>query len=130
MNEYFAKDPQLLNNLLGILLRWREEKYALVGDIKKMFHSIRTAKFDQMLHLFYWRFLDESIPVKVFAITAVNFGDKPSSAIAIAALHKTADMGADISKTASAIIKEKGCRTPQQILPKEELIISSALLII
>ena len=106
LNDYLAKGPQMLNNLLGVFLRFREEQFAIVGDIKKMFHSIRTTLHDQMLHLFFWRFLDETIEPKVFAITAVNFGDRPSSAIAIAALRKTANMGVNISETASQVIKD------------------------
>ena len=33
LNEYYAKGPQMINNLLGILLRFREERFAMVGDI-------------------------------------------------------------------------------------------------
>ena len=71
-----------------------------------MFHSIRTTLPDQMLHLFFWRFLDETVEPSVFSITAVNFGDNPSAAIAIAALQRAADMGADVSEAASKVIKD------------------------
>ena len=41
LNSCLAKGPDCyMNNLIGILLRWREEQVALVGDIRKMFHSI------------------------------------------------------------------------------------------
>ena len=40
LNEYYAKGPGMLNNLLGVLLRFREEPVAMIGDIAKMFHSI------------------------------------------------------------------------------------------
>ena len=41
LNSCLAKGPHCyMNNLIGILLRWREEQVALVGDIRKMFHSI------------------------------------------------------------------------------------------
>ena len=64
----------MLNNLLGILLRFREERYAIAGDIKKMYHSIKTTLPDQMTHLFLWRNLKmEKLPQE-HAITVVKFG--------------------------------------------------------
>ena len=41
LNSCLAKGPDsYMNNLLGILLRWKEEQVALVGDIRKMFNSV------------------------------------------------------------------------------------------
>lgn len=59
LNEYYAKGPDMLNNLLGVLLRFREEPVAMIGDIAKMFHSIDIPVLDQMTHRFLWRDLDE-----------------------------------------------------------------------
>ena len=58
VNEYWAKGPDLLNNLLGILIRFREEKVAFAGDIKKMYHSIMISELDQHTHRFLWRNLE------------------------------------------------------------------------
>ena len=33
LNEYWAKGPDLLNNLLGVLIHFRENKVAFIGDI-------------------------------------------------------------------------------------------------
>ena len=38
-DEYWAKGPDLLNSLLGILVRFRENEVAFIGDMKKMFNS-------------------------------------------------------------------------------------------
>ena len=41
LNTFLAKGPDsYMNNLIGILLRWREEAVALVGHIRKMFNSV------------------------------------------------------------------------------------------
>ena len=80
----------MLNDILGILLRFREKEVAFVGDISKMFHSIDIPLKDQMTHLFLWRNLDQSKEVKTYAMTKVNMGDRPSSAIAQTVLQKTA----------------------------------------
>ena len=34
------KGPDLLNNLFGVVLRFREREVAVVGDISKMYHRI------------------------------------------------------------------------------------------
>ena len=48
----------MLNNLLAVLLRFKEESLAFIGDISKMFHSIETVEADQMTHRLLWRDLD------------------------------------------------------------------------
>ena len=90
LNDCLAKGPSLLNNLLGILIRFRENPFAFVGDIKKMFHSIDITQPDQMTHLFLWRNCDLQAKPSMYAMTAVNMGDRPSATIAQVALRKTA----------------------------------------
>ena len=50
LNEYRAKGPDLLNSLLGILVRFRENEVAFIGDIKKMYHTVKTTVLDQHTH--------------------------------------------------------------------------------
>ena len=90
LNDCLAKGPSLLNDILGILLRFRENAVAFVGDISKMFHCIDIPVKDQMTHLFLWRNLEQGKEPQTLAMTRVNMGDKPSSAIAQTALRKTA----------------------------------------
>ena len=48
LNEYWAKGPDLLNSLLGVLIRFREHEVALIGDVKKMYHSVKTTPTEQL----------------------------------------------------------------------------------
>ena len=52
LNEYWAKGQDLLNSLLGILVRFRENEVASIGDIKKMYHTVKTTVLDQHTHRF------------------------------------------------------------------------------
>ena len=45
LNDYWAKGPDLINNLLGILIRFREYTVAMTGDVSKMYHSVSISKF-------------------------------------------------------------------------------------
>ena len=106
LNKYLAKGPDLINSLLGVMMRFREERVAFIGDIRKMFHSITIPLKDQMTHRFLWRDFNESRLPDTYVITRVNFGDKPSGTIAIAALRKTADMYEAEYPEASRTIKD------------------------
>ena len=92
LNDYWAKGPDLLNNLLAVLLRFREEEVALMGDVKKMYHSVQISPLDQHTHRFLWRDMEVHRNPDVYIIERVSFGDKPSGAIATIALRKTAEL--------------------------------------
>ena len=47
LNDYWMKGPDLLNNLFGVVLRFREREVALVGDISKMYHRVLIPERDQ-----------------------------------------------------------------------------------
>ena len=82
----------MLNNLLGVLLRFRERAVAMVGDIGKLFHAIDIPIVDQMTHRFLWRDLEDEREPDTYVMTSVNVGDRPSGTIAMIVLRKTAEM--------------------------------------
>ena len=91
LNDYWMKGPDLLNNLFGVVLRFREREVALVGDISKMYHRILIPERDQHVHRFLWRNLETSRKPDVYVKTVLTFGDKPAPAMAQTALRKTAE---------------------------------------
>ena len=106
LNDYWAKGAHLLNDLLGILIRFRENRIALIGDIKKMYHTVKTKTIEQHTHRFLWRDMNTETQPDTYVIQRVSFGDKPSGAIATVALRKTAEMGQDKYPKAAHVIKE------------------------
>ena len=104
LNEYWAKGPDLLNNILVVLLRFREYEVAFIGDIKKMYHTVATNVLDQHTYRFLWRDMETTQEPDIYVIQRVSFGDKPSGAIATVALRKTAEMGKDQFPEASQVI--------------------------
>ena len=61
LNSYWAKGPDPLNSLLAIVIRFREEKVAITGDIKKMYHAVKISVLDQHTHRFLWRSLNTTV---------------------------------------------------------------------
>lgn len=90
LNEYWAKGPDVLNNLIGVLLRFWEDQVGLTCDISKMYNSVRMSEFDQHCHRFLWRNFETSRAPDHYVLTCVPFGDKPSGTIAMVALKNTA----------------------------------------
>ena len=58
LNSFLYKGPCLIGNLLGVLLRFREEPAAFAGDISKMFLQILLPERDCHVHRFLWRGID------------------------------------------------------------------------
>ena len=92
LNDYWAKGPDLLNNLLTVLVRFREDEVAMMGDIKKMYHSVKIGMVEQHTHRFLWRDMDTSREPDTYIIQTVSFGGKLAETIATVNLRKAADM--------------------------------------
>ena len=90
LNDYWKKGPDLLNNLFGVVLCFREKEVAISGDISKMYHRVLIPEQDQHVHRYVWRNFETNREPDVYVKTVLTFGDKPAPAMAQIALHKTA----------------------------------------
>ncbi|XP_067936851.1 uncharacterized protein [Watersipora subatra] len=96
LNDALAKGPDCyLTNLMGILLRWREKPAVMIGDVRKMFNSIKITKEEQHCHRFLWRDMDANRDPEIYVITRVNMGDRPAPAISAEAILKTGELMKD-----------------------------------
>ena len=106
LNFCLAKGPDcFMNSLLGILLRWREVKVALVGDICKMFNSVFLKPLERHCYRFLWRDLKTDQALDVYVMTRVNMADTPAPAISTKAIYQTADMFESDSPKAANLLK-------------------------
>ncbi|XP_068750786.1 uncharacterized protein [Montipora capricornis] len=106
LNDYWMKGPDLLNDLFGVVLRFRENEIAFIGDISKMYHRIRIPEADQHVHRFLWRNLQTDREPDVYVKTVLTFGDKPAPAMAQIALRKTADEAREDFPEAAQVLKD------------------------
>ena len=106
LNSCLAMGPySYMNNLVGILLRWREERVAMIGDIRKMFNAVHLKALEQHCHRFLWRDLQQHRPPDIYVIQRVNVGDKPTPAISTEAVYKTAELFREDSPQAADLLK-------------------------
>ena len=54
LNSFLCKGPCLIGNLLGAILRFREDPVAFAGDISKMYLRILLPETDTRVHRFLW----------------------------------------------------------------------------
>ncbi|XP_073231681.1 uncharacterized protein [Porites lutea] len=54
LNSELLQGPDLTNNLVGILLRFRQDPVAVMGDVQCMFHQVRVPVEDRDFLWFLW----------------------------------------------------------------------------
>ena len=106
MNECIHKGPdRFLNNLLAVLLGFRNGRVGCVADISKFHNQVYLETADIHMQRFLWRNMDTSVAPAVYAVRVNNFGVVAANCIATSALHKSADEFKTIYPEESAEIK-------------------------
>ena len=90
LNEALLTGPDLLRNLPGILLRFRENPVALTADIECMYHQVKIVQQDQPSLRFIWRDLEATKKMESYSMQVAIFGAKCSPASASFVLQRTA----------------------------------------
>ena len=70
LHEQLLQGPDLTNSLVGVLLRFRKERVAVVGDIESMFHQVTVPAKDRgCLRFFWWPSGDTRLPPVTYRMT-------------------------------------------------------------
>ena len=88
LNDVLLKGPDLLTNLIGILLRFRQYAYPVVADVEKMFHQVRVRPSDGPAFRFLWRNPGSKEPPDVYQMDVHLFGAASSPAVCSNALRQ------------------------------------------
>lgn len=92
LNEQLLQGPNLTSTLLGVLLRFRQESVAVMGDIQSMLHQVKVPEDDRdFLWFLWWPEGDLTKEVSEFRMTVHVFGAVSSPSCASFAMRKTAD---------------------------------------
>ena len=94
LNDYLLQIPDFMNDLFGILCRFRQESVALRTDIKSMFHQfVVWEKHRDLLRFFWWLNGDPSKELAEYRMKAHLFGASSSPACAHVGIRRAADNG-------------------------------------
>ena len=94
LNDALLKGKLEMPDILQVVTKFRVGKFAMVGDIQKMFWQIRLHPDDQKYHGVIWN-------EDTYVFTRVCFGDKASPPIAEESMIKMAHIGKDTHPEAS-----------------------------
>ena len=91
LNRHLLQGPDFMNNLVGVLCRFRRKQVALTCDIEAMFHQVRVREEDRdYLRFLWWPQSDLSAPLEVYRMTVHLFGATSSPGCANYALRHVA----------------------------------------
>ena len=91
LNKELLPDPDLTDQLIGVLLRFRKETIAFMANIEKMYFQIRvTEKYQDFLRFSWWKDGDFSKEPIDHMMCAHAFGGVSSGACSNYALKRTA----------------------------------------
>ena len=92
LNDVILQGPNFLNNLSGVLVRFRKEPVAVVGDIKLMFHQCFVLESDRrFLRFLWWPNGDTTQKPRVYCMKVHLFGGKSSPSVVNFCMRQIAD---------------------------------------
>ena len=95
LNDQLLQGPCLTNDLIGVLIRFREEEVAFSADVEGMFYQTSVTPSDtDALRVLWWPGSIEDRPEDYKMLVHI-FGAKSSPCCAVKALNKTAQDNED-----------------------------------
>ena len=97
LNERLMQGPNLTSSLLGVLIRFREQPFAIMADIEKMFYQVHVpSRHRSLLRFLWWPNGDIQQDLKEYQVNVHLFGAISSPSCANYALRRSArDFGND-----------------------------------
>ena len=92
LNDELFQGPDLTNNLVGVLIRFRQEPVAVMSDVQSMFHQVRVPEVDRdLLRFLWWPRGDFSKELEEYRMTVHLFGAVSSPSCANFAMRRNAE---------------------------------------
>ena len=93
LNDGLLEGPKLIKSVPEVLLRFRHNRIAVIGDLKEMFLQVILPERDRDFHKFIW--FDENRNKKFYRFKVHCFGNRSSPAVAIFAIKHHAELHKD-----------------------------------
>ena len=91
LNNQLLQGPDQANSLIGVILRFRKEPVAVVGDIESMFHQVRCDPTDRdVMRFLWWPNGDLGVEPEEYRMCVHPFGATSSPFCAGFCLRRTA----------------------------------------
>nr|CAH7768784.1 unnamed protein product [Callosobruchus chinensis] len=104
LNHLQMAGPTIQQELLNILLRFRQHKYVVAADIAKMYRQALVQPNERPLQRILWRKNPED-ELEVWQLNTVTYGTKSASFMAIRCIFQMANENAELHPEICEIIK-------------------------
>lgn len=94
LNNILMVGPNVQDSLFSILIRARQYKYLLTGDVEKMYRQVLVHKEDRCLQRILWR-ESESNPIKAYDLNTLTYGTASASYLSTRCLWQLGEEQAD-----------------------------------
>lgn len=82
LNDLLLQGPDLTNDLLGVLIRFREEKIVFMADIEAMYYQVKVPKKQRgFFQFWWWEDGDTSRPYQRYEMCVHVFGATSSTSL-------------------------------------------------
>jgi hypothetical protein len=105
LNDILCSGPTIQEDLFSIILRFRTRKFAFAADIIKMYRQILIDQSQAKYQRIIWR-EDQRVPLEVFQLLTVTYGESPSSFLATRCLKELAKIYGDEYPREAAILSK------------------------
>lgn len=108
LNDQLVTGPDLLNSLVGVIMRFRLHAIAITADIETMFFQVRVIEQDQPSLRFLWRGSERKHTPDVYQMPSMIFGAKSSPCNASYCLRQTAldNQASFVEETIEAVLTD------------------------
>ena len=106
LNDVLKKGPNGLAPLFNVFTRWRSYQVAMILDLSKAYHMIKSGKLEKMTRLVVWRHCKEEEDFQVYGNDCMGMGDRPATNGLEIGVDKAADLGEKIDEKAAQKLKE------------------------
>ncbi|XP_073964611.1 uncharacterized protein [Choristoneura fumiferana] len=104
LNDCMYSGPNLQQDLLELILKWRQHRVAFTADIEKMFRQIWVHPKDQHLQKIIWRDTPRDL-LQEYQLTTVTYGTKAAPFLAMMTLRQLAEDEKNSYPDAAQVVK-------------------------
>ncbi|XP_045446878.1 uncharacterized protein LOC123655084 [Melitaea cinxia] len=90
LNDLQMVGPTIQSDLFSILLRFRQHRYVMAGDIEKMYRQVLVNENQRHLQQIIWRD-DPSQPLQTYTLNTVTYGTASAPFLSVRCLKQIAD---------------------------------------
>ncbi|XP_051153762.1 uncharacterized protein LOC127277018, partial [Leptopilina boulardi] len=104
LNDTLMTGPTIQDNIVALMLRFRQHVIALSGDIEKMYRQFFIHPQDRKFQKILWRY-NENEPIRTYELNTVTYGTSAAPFLAIRCLKELANNEGRAFPIAAEVLK-------------------------